>query len=130
MVREAAGGERPEGVHEGLVDRPLDLAQADATGTVQTVRGIALNNAAAGRPVNVLERGSVYGFTLTSLDPGTQLFVSEATAGAIVDTAPSTATQFIVPIGEVRAIFEGTTAVKVVRIAINQAHVAYEEISA
>ena len=102
-----------------------NLARANATGTVQTVRGIALNDAAAGRPVNVLERGSAYGFDLSGINPGRQLFVSAATAGDMADTAPVTSTQFVVPVGEVRTIDEGGTAVKVLRVAINQAHVAY-----
>lgn len=102
-----------------------NLARANATGTVQTVRGIALNDAAAGRPVNVLERGSAYGFDLSGINPGGQLFVSAATAGDMADTAPVTSTQFVVPVGEVRTIDEGGTAVKVLRVAINQAHVAY-----
>lgn len=106
-----------------------DLAQADDTATIQTVRGIALNAAAAGRPVNVLERGSVYGFTLTSIDPGTQIFASAATAGAVANAAATGAGNFVVPIGEVRSIFEGGTGVKVLRVAINEAHVAYVALS-
>ena len=80
---------------------------------------------ANGRPVNVLERGSAYGFDLSGINPGGQLFVSAATAGDMADTAPVTSTQFVVPVGEVRTIDEGGTAVKVLRVAINQAHVAY-----
>jgi hypothetical protein len=102
-----------------------NLARANATGTVQTVRGIALNDAAAGRPVNVLEHGSVYGFTVSGLNGGVQVFVSAATAGALADTAPVTSTQFVVPIGEVRGIFEGGVAVKVLHVDVQTTHTAY-----
>lgn len=102
-----------------------NLARANATGTVQTVRGIALNDAAAGRPVNVLEHGSVYGFTVASLNGGLQIFVSAGTAGVLVDAAPSTSTQFVVPIGEVRSIFEGATGVKVLHVDVQTTHAAY-----
>lgn len=102
-----------------------NLARANNTGTVQTLRGVALNDAAAGRPVNVLEHGSVFGFTVSGLDGGDQIFLSAATAGALADEAPSTNGQFVVPVGEVRAIFEGATGTKVLHVDINTSHVAY-----
>lgn len=103
-----------------------DLAQANATGTAQTVRGIALQSVAANRPFNVLERGAVYGFTL-SQNPGTPIFVSTATAGAAADGATGTG-NFVVPIGSVRGIPEGpngSTVVKVLYVDIETAHAAY-----
>lgn len=105
-----------------------DLARANATGTVQKVRGVALQGVAAGRPVNVLEHGSVYGFGVSGVAHGSQVFVSGAVAGAIADTAPVTSTQFVVPIGTVRAMPEGpsgATMTKVLHIDVQTTHATY-----
>lgn len=103
-----------------------DLARANATGTVQTVRGVAMQTVKAGRPVNVLEKGSVYGFSGLG-NSGTTVYASAATAGAIADTAPGTP-NFVVPVGTVRSMPEGPTGatmVKVLYVNVNTSHVTY-----
>lgn len=50
--------------------------------------GIALRAAAANEAVPVLARGMVYGFTVSSINCGTVLYLSE-TAGALADAAPA-----------------------------------------
>jgi hypothetical protein len=61
------------------------LADADAAGKEQ-FRGIALNPAEVGRPVSVLKRGAMYGFTISGLTPDAVLYLSN-TAGALADAA-------------------------------------------
>lgn len=103
-----------------------DLARANATGTTQTIRGVALQSVAAGRPVNVIERGAVYGFGGLG-NSGTTVYASAATAGAIADTAPTTP-NFLVPVGTVRSMPEGpngATMVKVLYVNVNTSHVTY-----
>jgi ribosomal protein L18 len=105
-----------------------NLARANATGTVQTLRGIALQSVAANRPFNVLEKGSVYGFDLSGLNPGAAVFASAATAGALADAAPSTSGQFVAAVATVRGIPEGpngATIVKVLYVDVDTAHAAY-----
>lgn len=67
---------------------------ADANvANAQQCRGIALNAAGVGEPVDVLKRGHVYGFTL-SQDHDTPIFLSD-TAGALADAAGT----LTVPVG-------------------------------
>lgn len=104
-----------------------NLARANATGTVQTFRGIALEGAAANRPFNVLEHGSVYGFDLSGMSNG-QVFLSAATAGALADAAATGTGNFVVPVGSVRAMPEGPnggTMTKVLHVDVQTTHVAY-----
>lgn len=122
----AAAVTRGQAVYETTSNK-ANLARANATGTAQTFRGIALQDAAADRPFNVLEHGSVYGYDLSGMTNG-QVFLSAATAGALADTAPSTSGQFVVPVGSVRSIAEGPnggTMTKVLHIDVNTTHVAY-----
>ena len=60
------------------------LADGSETGTAQ-VRGMALNAAGANQALNVLVKGLVYGFTLTSLAYDQRVYLSD-TAGAVNDT--------------------------------------------
>lgn len=64
------------------------VADANGSGTVQ-FRGIALEGGGAGQAIPVLKRGHVYGFTVSSLDSDTILYLSN-TAGALADAAGST----------------------------------------
>lgn len=73
----------------------VGLADANAAGQQQAI-GIALKSVVAGEAVSVLKRGHLYGFTLTSLNPGAFAFLSD-TAGALADAAGTLA----VPIGRV-----------------------------
>lgn len=63
------------------------LADGSAAGTV-VCPGIALNAAGAGGGVSVLKRGYVGGFTVSSLNCGAKLYISD-TAGALADAAGS-----------------------------------------
>lgn len=101
------------------------LARANATGTIQSLIGIALNDAAAGRPVVALRRGSVAGFTL-SVNPGVPVFASSATAGALGDAVTTGTGNFVAPVGVVDTITEADgTIVKVLFVEIAAAHAAY-----
>jgi hypothetical protein len=61
-----------------------DLADASAAGTAG-MRGIALQSAGIGQPINVLKRGHVEGFTIAQAYDA-PLYLSD-TAGAIADAA-------------------------------------------
>lgn len=63
----------------------VDLYDSNGSGTLQFL-GIALNKAAVGQAVDVLKRGHVYGFTLTSLAYFAPVYGSN-TAGAFADAA-------------------------------------------
>lgn len=63
----------------------VDLYDSNGSGTLQFL-GIALNKAAAGQAVDVLKRGHVYGFTITSLAYFAAVYGSN-TAGALADAA-------------------------------------------
>jgi hypothetical protein len=76
-------------------------ARANATGTINGLVGVALNGGAAGDAIEVMIRGSVYGFTLSGMNTGTKAYVSSATAGALADTAVTGTGNFAVPIGTV-----------------------------
>lgn len=67
----------------------LGLADEDASAEASYVFGVALNGGAAGQAIDVLRRGHVYGYTLTSLNYATPCSLS-ATAGALLDTGATT----------------------------------------
>jgi hypothetical protein len=67
----------------------LGLADENASAEASAVIGIALNGGGAGQAIDVLRRGHVYGFTLTSEDYGEMVSLS-ATAGALLDTGATT----------------------------------------
>ena len=99
-------------VHSGLAAEAITKGQAvyqTSTGTFgvadanvagkQQVRGVALEDAAAGQAVDLVKRGLVYGFTLTSQNHDTPVYLSD-TAGALADAAGTLA----VPCGLVVAL--------------------------
>jgi hypothetical protein len=67
----------------------LGLADENASAEASHVFGIALNGGGAGQAINVLRRGTVFGFTLTALNYWTALSLSD-TAGALLDTGATT----------------------------------------
>jgi hypothetical protein len=71
------------------------LADGNDSGTTQPI-GLALNDAAAGQAVSVFKKGHLAGFTLTSINPGTKVFISN-TAGAVADAVAT----LVQPIGQV-----------------------------
>lgn len=73
----------------------VGVADANAAGK-QQCRGIALNAAAAGQAVSVLKKGRCAGFTVSSVNCGAGLYLSD-TAGALADAAGT----LEVPVGSV-----------------------------
>lgn len=67
----------------------VGLADEDASAEASWVLGMALDGATAGNPVQVLRKGKVYGFTLTSHAYWLPCSLS-ATAGALLDTGATT----------------------------------------
>lgn len=67
----------------------VGLADEDASAEASWVLGMALNGATAGQPVDVLRRGRVYGFTLSSHAYWLPCSLSN-TAGALLDTGAAT----------------------------------------
>lgn len=65
----------------------------------QQCRGIALNGGGAGQAIDVLRKGLLAGFTLTSQDHDTPIFLSD-TAGALADAVGT----LTVPVGLVVAL--------------------------
>lgn len=84
-------------------DGTARLARANAVGTSKVV-GVATKNAAAGAPVSALYHGRLAGFDLGSINPGTTLYLSAATAGAVADTAPSGTGNVVAAIGTVHVM--------------------------
>lgn len=75
----------------------LALADANATAPAPQFKGIALQSVSAGVAVDVLKRGTLAGFDLSSLNYGAKVYLSD-TAGAINDTVSGTTN---VPVGQV-----------------------------
>jgi len=76
------------------------VAPADANAAnKQQVRGIALQGVAAGQAVDVLVRGHIYGYTLTSQSYDDPIYLSD-TEGALADAAGT----LTVPVGLVVAL--------------------------
>src|SRR5690606_9211859 len=86
-------------------DGTAALAQADAVTTGPAV-GIATHDAAAGQPVTLLYHGLLAGYALG--DPGTVVYLSETTAGALADAAPDGNDEFVQSIGRVMAMTDGS----------------------
>ncbi len=68
-----------------LTTGKVGIADANASGK-QQFRGIALNSAGAGQAVSVLVKGHIAGYTVSSLDVGAFLYLSD-TAGKFADAA-------------------------------------------
>lgn len=67
----------------------VGLADEDASAEASWVIGVALQDAVAGQSLQVLRRGKVYGFTLSSHAYWLPCSLS-ATAGALLDTGATT----------------------------------------
>jgi hypothetical protein len=99
------------------------LARANATGTVQAFLGIATHSAAAGKPVEVMIQGSIYGMNITGMAYGAHAYVSSATAGAVADTIVTGTGNFVVPVGRVMSMTDGSDLTKVLFVDVPQATV-------
>ena len=88
------------------------VADADIAGK-QQCRGVALNGGGAGQAIDVVRRGRVYGFTLTSQSYDDPIFLSN-TAGALADAAGLVT----VPLGVVEALSDDGSLTKVLFLDI------------
>jgi hypothetical protein len=79
----------------------LALADADAGSDLEEALGVALTGGAAGQAISVCKRGTLYGYTISSLAYGAWVWVS-ATAGAFYDATAGTANQCgkVVPVSD------------------------------
>lgn len=83
------------------------LARGNAVGTSKVV-GVATRNAAAGGAFEALYHGRMAGYNLSAVDPGSTLYLSSSTAGAVSDTATTGATNVKVALGTVHTMTDGT----------------------
>jgi hypothetical protein len=88
-----------------------DLCDGNGSGTLQ-FRGIALNAAAAGEAVDLLQDGELYGFTLAG-NVDSLVYVGD-TAGELADSAGSTA----IVAGRVSVLTNYPTLTKVLRVFV------------
>ena len=93
---------------DGTVD-PTDASTGGAY-LFEQFRGIALSGGGAGQAIDVLEDGECYGFTVSGLNCGDLLYLSN-TAG-VLDTAAADETVYV---GRVTALADGS-ATKIARI--------------
>ena len=93
---------------DALYSRASDgkVGKAVANGTLDqaTVAGFAETTKTAGQTVKVIVSGQIA--VAQTLDPGDLFFLSPTQSGQIVKTPPSTAGQFVTPIGEALATNE------------------------
>lgn len=85
----------------------VGVADANASGKQQAI-GIALKGGAANEVIDVMVKGRVAGFTLTSQDYGAPLYLSD-TAGALADAAGT----MTVGVGRVVPLTDKPTLTKV-----------------
>lgn len=83
------------------------LARGNAVGTSKVV-GIATTDVAAGTAFEALYHGRLAGYGLGSVDAGSTVYLSAATAGAVADTETTGATNVKVPLGTVHTMTDGT----------------------
>lgn len=82
-------------------------AQANAVGTAKVV-GVATTSVPAGTAFEALYHGRLAGFGLSAVAPGTTVYLSAATAGAVADTATTGATNVSVPLGTIHTMTDGS----------------------
>lgn len=76
------------------------VARANAVGTAKLV-GIATRDAAVGSPVEALFFGRLAGYDFSTTNPGTTIFLSATTAGALDNAAITGTGNVLVPVGTV-----------------------------
>lgn len=79
------------------------VARANAVGTSKLV-GIATTTVPAGTAFEAMYHGRLVGWTLTSINPGTTVFLSITATGLIADAAAAGVGNVIVPIGSVHTM--------------------------
>lgn len=83
-------------------------AQANGVGTAKVV-GMATTSVPAGTAFEALHYGRLAGYGLSAVDPGSTVFLSAGTAGAVADTATTGATNVLVPLGTVHTMTDGSS---------------------
>ena len=86
-----------DAVYSRASDGQIGKAIANSTLDKAIVAGVAETTKPAGQEVRVIVSGIV---STSGLDLGDQYFLSAASAGAIVETPPSSAGQYVTRIGE------------------------------
>lgn len=94
------------------------IARANATGTIQNFLGLTTHAAAAGKPVEVIKEGSLYGFDLSGMAYGAKAYVLASGAGQLDDTIVSGSGNFVVPVGMVVAMTDGSDLTKVLYVDV------------
>lgn len=79
------------------------VARANAVGTAKIV-GVATTDAIAGKAFEALYHGRMVGYDLTAVNPGTTVYLSSGTAGAVNDAAATGTGNVVVPLGTVHAM--------------------------
>ena len=98
-------------------DGTIDPADASAGGgyLYQQVVGIALNGGGAGQAIDVLQDGEVYGYTVSALNVGAIMYLSD-TAGSLSTVAGTVTAR----LGRVACLTD-KSATKIVRIHVDWA---------
>ena len=86
-----------DAVYARNLDGQVGKAIANETFDKALVAGVAETTKSAGQSVKVITAGIV---ATSGLNAGDQYFLSAASAGAIVETPPSTAGQYVTRVGE------------------------------
>jgi hypothetical protein len=76
----------------------ISLAKADAAATCTGYIGMATAQATSGNAVNILKSGLIT-YSEWSFTPGALLYISDATAGLLTATAPTTSGHFVKVVG-------------------------------
>jgi hypothetical protein len=84
-------------------DGRAGVARANAVGTAKVV-GIATTDVVAGRAFEALYHGRMVGYDLTGTDPGTTLYLSPATAGAVNNAVTTGLGNVVVALGTVHTM--------------------------
>ena len=92
---------RGQPVYDDTTTGRAKVGRANAVGTAK-ITGIAMNDAALGRPVTTLHYGRFDGFDLSSVAPGTTIYLSVSTGGKLADAAATGTGNVVVPIGTVK----------------------------
>lgn len=111
---------RGQPVYEKTTGR-VGRARANAIGTAK-VCGVALNDANAGDPVTYGDDVRLVGFDLSSVNNGSTVYLSSASAGMVADTAATGTGNVVVPLGAVRTA-TGSGRFKYIRFFISPAFV-------
>jgi hypothetical protein len=116
-----AGATLTAGLAVAITTTGTVVAADASTGGAHLIqfRGIALNGGVAGQLISVLHEGELYGFTVSALNVGATLALSN-TAGALYQGGTGDVAVYC---GVVSCLSDGPTITKVVRITTAWHHV-------